>query len=41
MKFGQNMDMGDLKVDTDGQGHRSKVKVTRLKKRDLRPQAYR
>ncbi len=28
-KFGQDMDVGDPKVDPDGQGHRSKVKVTR------------
>ena len=27
MKFGQNMDVSDPKVDLEGQGHRSKVKV--------------
>ncbi len=31
MKFGQNMDLDDPKVDLEGQGHRSKVKVTRSK----------
>ena len=31
MEFGQNMDMDDPKVDLEGQGHRSKVKVTRSK----------
>ncbi len=29
MKFGQNMDVDDPKVDREGQGHQSKVKVTR------------
>ncbi len=29
MKFGQGMARDDPKVDLDGQGHRSKVKVTR------------
>ncbi len=33
MKFGQNMDVDDPKVDTEGQGHGPKVKVTRSKKR--------
>ena len=28
MKFGQTMDVGDSNVDFEGQGHRSKVKVT-------------
>ncbi len=32
MKFGQNMDVNSSKVDVEGQGHRSKVKVTRSKK---------
>ena len=27
MKFGQNMDVDDPKVDLEGQGHRSKVKI--------------
>ncbi len=31
MEFGQNMDTDDPKVDLEGQGHRSKVKVTRSK----------
>ncbi len=31
MKFGQGMDVDDSKVDLEGQGHRSKVKVTRSK----------
>ncbi len=31
MKFGQNMDVDDSKVDVEGQGHRSNVKVTRSK----------
>ncbi len=31
MKFGQHIDVDDPKVDLDGQGHRSKVKVTRSK----------
>ncbi len=30
MKFVQTLDMGESKVDLKGQGHRSKVKVTRL-----------
>ena len=34
-KFGQSMDMDDLEVDLEGQGHRSKVKVTRLKNMSL------
>ena len=38
MKFGQRMEEDDPKVDLDGQGHRSKVKVTRVKKRNLEPQ---
>ena len=29
MKFGQNIDMDDLKVDPEIQGHRTKLKVTR------------
>ena len=29
MKFGQNMDVDDPKVDLEGQGHMSNVKVTR------------
>ena len=29
MKFGQNIDMDDPKVDPEGQGHRSEVKVTK------------
>ena len=29
MKFGQSMHVDDPKVDPKGQGHRSKVKVTR------------
>ncbi len=36
MKFGQNMDVDDPNVDLKGQGHRSKVKVTRSKKHDFR-----
>ena len=36
MKFGQNMDVDDPNVDLEGQGHRSKVKVTRSKKHDFR-----
>ncbi len=32
MKFGQSMYVDDPKVDPEGQGHRSKVKVTRSKK---------
>ncbi len=32
MKFDQNMDVNDPNVDLEGQGHRSKVKVTRSKK---------
>ena len=31
MKFGQSMDVDDPNVDLKGQGHRSKVKVTRSK----------
>ena len=31
IKFGQNINVDDLKVYLEGQGHRSKVKVTRLK----------
>ena len=31
MKFGQGMDVDDPNVDVEGQGHRSKVKVTRWK----------
>ncbi len=31
MKSCENMDVGDPKVDFEGQGHRSKVKVTRSK----------
>ncbi len=31
MGFGQIMDVDDLKVDTEGQDHRLKVKVTRSK----------
>ncbi len=31
IKFGQNIDMDDPKIDLAGQGHRSKVKVARLK----------
>ncbi len=31
-RFGQGMDVNDLIVDREGQGDRSKVKVTRLKK---------
>ena len=30
------MDVGDLRVDPEPQGHRSKVKVTKSKKRNLR-----
>ncbi len=37
MKFGLSMDVDNQKVDPEGQGHRSKVKVTRSKKRDLMP----
>ncbi len=33
MKFGQHMDVDDPKDDLEGQGHRSKVKVTRSKKK--------
>ena len=36
MKFGQGMDVDDPKVDLEDQGHRSKVKVTRLKKTQFR-----
>ncbi len=36
MKFCQNMDVDDSNVDLEGQGHRSKVKVTRSKKHDFR-----
>ena len=36
MKFGQDMDVDDPNVDFEGQGHRSKVKVTRSKKHDFR-----
>ncbi len=36
MKFGQDMGWNDPKVDLEGQGHRSKVKVTRSKKRPFR-----
>ena len=36
MKFGQNMDVDDPNVDLKGQGHRSKVKVSRSKKHDFR-----
>ncbi len=32
MKFGQNMDVGDQRVDLEGQGHSSKVMVTKSKK---------
>ena len=32
LKFGQGMGVGDPEVDLEGQGHRSKVKVTRSKK---------
>ena len=32
-KFGQDMGVGDPMVDLEGQGHRSKVKVTGKKKR--------
>ena len=35
-KFGQGMDVDDSKVDLEGQGHRSKVKVARLKKSHFR-----
>ncbi len=31
MEFSQSIDVDDPKVDPDGQGHRSKVKVTRSK----------
>ncbi len=31
MKFDQHMEVDDPKVDLEGQGHRSKVKVTRSK----------
>ncbi len=31
MKFGHSMDVDDPKVDFKGQGHKSKVKVTRSK----------
>ncbi len=31
MKFGQNMEVGDPKVDLEGQGHRSKIRVIRSK----------
>ena len=31
MKFGHIMDVDEPKVDLEGQGHRSKVKVTRSK----------
>ncbi len=37
MKFGQHMDVNDPKVDLEGQGHRSKVKVTRSKNVILGP----
>ncbi len=37
MKFGHNMDVDELKADPEGQGHRSKVNVTRAKNRDLGP----
>ncbi len=30
MKFAQNMDMGYLKVDPDGQGHRSKSRGQKI-----------
>ena len=36
MKFRQNMDENGPKVDLEGQGHRSKAKVTRLKERYFR-----
>ena len=36
MKFGQHVDVDDPKVDLEGQGRRSKVKVTRSKKRSFR-----
>ncbi len=36
MKFGQNMDVDNPNVDLKGQGHRSKVEVTRSKKHDFR-----
>ncbi len=29
MKFGQSVGMDDPEIDSEGQGHRSKVKVTR------------
>ena len=31
IKFGQNIDMDDPRIDLAGQGHRSKVKVARSK----------
>ena len=34
-KFGKGMDVDDPKVDPEGQGHRSKVKVTRSKNMTL------
>ncbi len=34
-KFGQGMDMDDPKVDLQGQGDRSRVQVTSLKKNIL------
>ena len=36
MKLGQNMDVDDLNVYLEGQGHRSKVKVIRSKEHDFR-----
>ncbi len=36
MNFGQCMDVGDAWVDLEGQCRRSKVKVTRQKKRNSR-----
>ena len=33
LRFGQNIDVDDPKVDLEGQGHRSKVKVIRSKNR--------
>ena len=35
MKFGQNMDVDIPKFDLEDQGHRSKVKVTKSKKKSL------
>ena len=36
MKFGMGMDLDAIEVDLEGQGHRSKNKVTRVKKHDFR-----